>query len=133
MFEIAICDLKPLYRHRTCSCSGLPAHPGTRAGPIGFDADALIRDIQHAITSGRLPRRLRGASGEYTLFIFTGMSLFSTRDVFGEAIRHLPEIAKRANVSEGEVRTTWIGRSFPRSGWCRSTRIGHRPQRTVGP
>jgi len=72
--------------------------------PVVIDADVLIRDVQYAITAGHLPRRLRSASGEYSLF--TGVSLFSTQQVFREAIRHFPDIAERAKVSETEVRTT---------------------------
>lgn len=64
--------------------------------PVVVDADVLIRDVQHAITAGHLPRRLRSASGEYSLF--TGVSLFTTVQVFREAIRHLPDVAARAKV-----------------------------------
>jgi hypothetical protein len=80
--------------------------------PVVVDADVLIRDLQYAITTGHLPRRLRSASGDYSLF--TGVSLFSTRRVFCEAVRHLPEVAERAKVSETEARTTWNREVVPK-------------------
>lgn len=80
--------------------------------PVVVDADVLIRDVQYAATAGHLPRRLCSASGEYSLF--TGVSLFSTPQVFGEAIRHLPDIAERTKMSETEVRTTWNREVVPK-------------------
>jgi hypothetical protein len=80
--------------------------------PIVVDADVLIRDAQHAITAGHLPRRLRSASGKYSLF--TGVSLFSTPQVFREAIRHLPDVAERAKVPETKVRTMWNREVVPK-------------------
>ena len=80
--------------------------------PVVADADVLIRDLQYAITADHLPRRLRSASGEYA--VFTGVSLFSTRQVFREAIRHLPDVAERTKVSEPEVRAIWNREVVPK-------------------
>lgn len=80
--------------------------------PVVVDADVLIRDVQYALTTGHLPRRLRSASREYS--IVTGVALFATRQVISEAVRHLPDVAGRAGVSESEVRMTWNREVIPR-------------------
>jgi hypothetical protein len=74
--------------------------------PVVVDADVLIRDVQYVITAGHLPRRIRSASGECSLF--TGVSLFAMQQVLREAIRHLPDVA-----SSGSVRAAPC--SFPHS------------------
>jgi hypothetical protein len=73
--------------------------------PVVVDADVLIRNVDYAARRGRSGALLGNASRHYTLL--SGVVLFATTTVCEEALRHLPEIAERRQVSEDLVRSIW--------------------------
>jgi hypothetical protein len=73
--------------------------------PAVVDADVLIRNVDYAIRKS-YPGALFGIpSPRYSLL--SGVSLFASTSVHGEAIRHLPDVAARRGVSEEVVWKTW--------------------------
>jgi hypothetical protein len=73
--------------------------------PVVVDADVLLRNIEYAVRKGYAGALLGQAGGRYTLT--SGVVLFAATEVGREAIRHLPDVAKRQGVSQHAVRTVW--------------------------
>jgi hypothetical protein len=73
--------------------------------PAVVDADVLIRNVDYAIRKS-YPGALFGfPSPRYSLF--SGVALFASTTVHGEAIRHFPDVAARRGVPEEVVWKTW--------------------------
>lgn len=75
------------------------------APPVVVDADVLIRNVDYAVRRGYPGALLGWASREYSLL--SGVVLFASPSVHGEAVRHLPEIADRRGVTEEIVWSVW--------------------------
>jgi hypothetical protein len=73
--------------------------------PVVVDADILLRNVDYAVRKGHPGALLGKASPRYSLL--SGVVLFATTSVHGEAIRHLPEIADRREVPEDVVWSVW--------------------------
>lgn len=64
-----------------------------------------MRNVDYAVRNGYSGALLGRASRWYSLL--SGVVLFATTSVHGEAVRHLPEIAARRGVSEDVVWSVW--------------------------
>jgi hypothetical protein len=73
--------------------------------PVIVDADVLIRNVDYAVRKGHPGALLGVPSPPYSLL--SGVVLFASTSVHGEAIRHLPEVAARRGVPEEVVWSTW--------------------------
>jgi hypothetical protein len=88
--------------------------------PVVVDTDVLIRNLEYFVKRGYPGALLGQASGNYSLV--SGVVLFAAAEVYGEAMRHLPEVAQRQNVSIEQVRHAWNQLVVPRYGSSRWTR-----------
>ena len=73
--------------------------------PVVVDADVLYRNIDFAVRWGNPGALLGQASPSYSLI--GGVVLFAATEVCDEAVRHMPDIARRRGVSLDVVDKAW--------------------------